>query len=177
MAKQWTALPRSCCGYHREEVSLFPDAGNGGPQESAFCGELRHRRQTVRPSEPQSRLQPDLVDLVALLRKTVFLHETNKRHVPFSAHRFGHTLHSRRFGECLRTVPRTASVHPAHDLDGSRKPRFLQGDCIARGTLGDSYLDPRVSAHRLGFHPPECNLRRSIPASLPRPSGSATRRL
>src|SRR5208337_2332551 len=76
MAKQWTALPRSCCGYHREEVSLFPDAGNGGTQESAFCGELRHRRQTVRPSEPQSRLQPDLVDLVALLRKTVFLHAT-----------------------------------------------------------------------------------------------------
>jgi len=30
--KQRTALLRSCCGYHREEVSLFPDAGYGAPQ-------------------------------------------------------------------------------------------------------------------------------------------------
>jgi hypothetical protein len=30
-----------------------------------------------------------LGDLAAPLRKTVFLHETNKRHVPFSAHRSG----------------------------------------------------------------------------------------
>jgi len=57
------------------------------------------------------------------------------------------------------TYVAAASVHPFHDLDGSRTPRFLRGGCIARGTLGGSYLGPRVSAHRLGFHPPECNFR------------------
>jgi len=33
-----------------------------------------------------------------------------------------------------------ASAHRVHGLDGSRTPRFLRGDCIARGTLGSSYL-------------------------------------
>ena len=48
-AKQRTALPRSCCGYHREEVSLFPDAGYGAPHyevidiglpKKSRCGDL-----------------------------------------------------------------------------------------------------------------------------------------
>src|SRR5450631_4450552 len=81
----WTALLRSSREFRPTMVWLFPDAGYDAPQQSALCGELLHRRQTVRPSEPQSGLQPDLSDLAALLRKTVFLHETNKRQVPFSA--------------------------------------------------------------------------------------------
>ena len=96
-AKQRTALPRSCRGYHREEFSPFPDPGCGAPQLSSLCGELPHRSQTVRPSEPQSGLQPGLGDLAEPLRKTVFWHETNKRHVPFLAHRLGHRFIEPRF--------------------------------------------------------------------------------
>jgi len=80
------------------------------------------------------------------------LHETNKRHIPFSTRRFGHRLHSRRFGECLRTVPGTASARRVHGLDKSRTPQFIQGDCVARGTLGGSKVDelliPMVAAMR-----------------------------
>src|SRR5260370_42538070 len=139
---QWTVLPRSCSGYHPGEAWLFPDAEHDAQWDQLICGELRRRRQTARPSAPQSGLQPDLGDLAALLRKTVFLHETNKRHVPFSAHRSGHTLHSRRFGEYLRTVPGAASAHRAHGPRRNRTPRILLGDSIARGTLVDSYLGP-----------------------------------
>src|SRR5208282_556559 len=89
-AMRWTALPRSCYEYHPEEACLSHDVGHDARQHSAPYGELRRRRQTVRPPAPQSGLQPDLSDLAALLRKTVFLHETNKRHVPFLAHQSGH---------------------------------------------------------------------------------------
>jgi len=44
-----------------------------------FAASFRVAGKQVRPSEPQSWLQPDLGDLAVLLRKTVFLHETNKR--------------------------------------------------------------------------------------------------
>src|SRR5664279_1791239 len=83
---QRTALRRSCYEYHREEAWLFPDAEHGARQHSGPCGELRRRRRTVRLSAPQSELPPGLGDSVAPLRKTVFLHETSKRHAPFSAH-------------------------------------------------------------------------------------------
>src|ERR1700730_12816332 len=85
---QWTVLPRSCSGYHPGEAWLFSDAEHDAQWDQFICGGLRRRRQSARASAPQSGLQPDLGDLAALLRKTVFLHETNKRHVPFSAHRF-----------------------------------------------------------------------------------------
>jgi hypothetical protein len=56
--------------------------------------------------------------------------DTNTRHVPFSAHRFGYTLHSRLFGECPRTVPKTASAHRVHGPSGNRTRRFLRGDAF-----------------------------------------------
>ena len=53
------ALPRSCCEYHREEALLFPDAEHGAPHGLALYGELPRQPQTVRPSAPQSELQPE----------------------------------------------------------------------------------------------------------------------
>jgi hypothetical protein len=111
---QPTVLLRCSHGSPPGEAWLSPDAGHGAPQHSALCGELRRQRQTVRPSAPQSELQPGLVDLTAPPRKTVFWHEPNKRHVPFSSRRSGHKPRNRQFGECLRTVPGTCNHTPLH---------------------------------------------------------------
>jgi hypothetical protein len=68
-AMQRTALHRSCYEYYRGEARLFFDAGYGAPQDSALCCELQLRQQRVRPSAPLSKLQSDLADLAAPLRK------------------------------------------------------------------------------------------------------------
>src|ERR1700723_964720 len=130
---QRTALPRSCRGYHREEAWLLPDAGYDAPQWS------RLRRASVSTANSSSallsELQPDLGDSPAPPRRTVFEHEPNKRRIPFSARQSGHKPRIHPFGECLRTVPGTASAHRVHGLDGSRTPQFLRGDCIAEVRL------------------------------------------
>ena len=106
-------------GYSKKRVSFFQSVSaywhallsalEGNATDCAASGELPHRRQTVRPSEPQSGLRPGLVDLAAPPRRTVFWHEPNKRRVPFPTHRFGRRPNIRRFGECLRTVVKSVS--------------------------------------------------------------------